>query len=242
MPSREKFLAKVRSALNRASVNSGLPSAPPLEDLPELGQVLSPIAVDQLVNYFESELRKVAVQPHRVNSADELRSTLEEILRSAGDGPIVLSQNPILQSLRVALLLRDMGESPQPWPGSNPDADSRAGFLARCFKAKAGITGVDFALAESGSLIVCSATEGSQMTSLAPPIHIALYRRNQVVESLEEVLAWQKNLQSPGAAGRSVVFITGTSRTADIEQITVRGVHGPQQVHAILVEDSCPGV
>ena len=79
------------------------------------------------------------------------------------------------------------------------------------------------------------------MASLAPPIHIALYRRHQIVGSLDEVLAKLPISTSPNkpSAHRSVVFITGTSRTADIEQILIRGVHGPREVHAILVENSC---
>ncbi len=239
MPNREDFLAKICTALGRSPSVSASLRAPSLDALPEVGKVLPGIPVDQLVSYFESELRKVAVQPHRVISTGELRSTIAEILRTAGAGPIVLSRNPILQVLRSADLLSEMGEDPEPWPASNPGTDSQSAFQVQCFNAKAGITGVDFALAESGSLIVSSQTEGSQLTSLAPPIHIALYRRNQVVENLEEVLDRHISLHGSGIPGRSAVFITGTSRTADIEQITIRGVHGPQQVHAILVEDSC---
>ena len=100
---------------------------------------------------------------------------------------------------------------------------------------------MDFALAESGTLVLSSATEGSQLTSLAPPVHIALYRRRQLVASLEELLERASMGGDRGilGGGRSIVLITGTSRTADIEQILIRGVHGPRQVHAILVEDSC---
>jgi L-lactate dehydrogenase complex protein LldG len=80
-----------------------------------------------------------------------------------------------------------------------------------------------------------------QVASLAPPIHVALFRRHQIVGSLDEVLAKLPISSSPDhpSANRSVVFITGTSRTADIEQILIKGVHGPREVHAILVEDSC---
>ena len=96
-------------------------------------------------------------------------------------------------------------------------------------------------LAESGTLVLSSATEGVQVASLAPPVHVALYRRSQLVGSLDEVLAKLPISNSSGrsTAGRSVVFVTGTSRTADIEQILIRGVHGPREAHAILVEDSC---
>ena len=122
-----------------------------------------------------------------------------------------------------------------------PGKDALADFTHASFAAGVGITGVDFVLAESGTLVLSSRTEAVQVASLAPPVHIALYRRNQLVGSLDEVLA---RLPLAGATnrpadGRSVVFITGTSRTADIEQILIRGVHGPREVYAILVEDTC---
>jgi L-lactate dehydrogenase complex protein LldG len=114
-------------------------------------------------------------------------------------------------------------------------------FNKASFSAGAGITGVDFALAESGTLVLTSATEGAQVTSLAVPIHIALFRREQLAGSLDEVLAKVpiSSAVTRPSANRSVVLITGTSRTADIEQILIRGVHGPREVHAVLLEPSC---
>jgi L-lactate dehydrogenase complex protein LldG len=164
-------------------------------------------------------------------------------MESAQAGAVVLSRNPLLVQLELESRLRSWGIDVSLWPGDAQAVPSDQGvpFRGACFSAQVGITGVDYVLAESGSLIVTSKTEGCQLVSLAPPVHVALYRRSQVVGSLEEVLdrlAGDGNSAVP-TPGRSIVFITGTSRTADIEQILIRGVHGPGQVHAILVEDSC---
>jgi len=236
MSKKDLMLSAVRRALTGDPAGASQPTD--LSALPPLGQVLPPIDPADLVTRFEQELVKVAVSPHRVQSRPEIEELLSRILEHDRASGVVLSRNALLDQLKLRSMLDELGIPSWAW---SSDADS-ASYRDRCFSAAAGITGVDFALAESGSLVVSSATEGSQLSSLAPPIHIAFYLRRQVVESLEEVLdGVAKSTEEPteSIGGRSIVLITGTSRTADIEQILIRGVHGPREVHAVLVEESC---
>jgi L-lactate dehydrogenase complex protein LldG len=236
MSNRGQFLERVRRALGHSAAGSAHQPA----KFPSLGQVLAPVADKNPIDRFQEELKKVGGISHNVGSPAGLDGILREILSSAPTGPIVLSRNPLLTQLRLAERLQSWGYSVVAWPRQKEvTANELEQFRTQCFNGRAGISGADFALVESGSFVLSSATEGSQLVSLAPPLHIVLYLRSQVVETLEEVLS---NLlkRSPAAdAGRSIVFITGQSRTADIEQISIRGVHGPLNIHAILVEDSC---
>jgi L-lactate dehydrogenase complex protein LldG len=233
--SREQMLERVRKALGRTANN---PS--PVPDYPAppegLRDVMPPIASDELLPKFEEELGRVGGVAYRAATREALDEILRGILSRSNASRVVLSRNPLLARLGLAERLSAWGQSTEVWK----EADARA-FRKASFGAEVGITGVDFALAETGSLIVTSETEGSQLASLAPPIHVALYRRSQLFGSLDEVLERLPLARQAGkpASGRSVVFITGTSRTADIEQILIQGVHGPREVHAILVEDSC---
>jgi L-lactate dehydrogenase complex protein LldG len=202
-----------------------------------------PVPPGELVSKFEKELEKVAGISHRASTMAELEAILQEILASAEAQATVLSRHPVLARLGLEEKLRARGITVSVWPAEEVLAASGASqaFRDQAFSAPVGITGVDFVLAETGSLVLTSLKAGSQLASLAPPVHVALYQRDQVVESLDEVLArlpvsWGADQPSPG---RSVVFITGTSRTADIEQFLVQGVHGPRHVHAILVEETC---
>jgi L-lactate utilization protein LutC len=242
---RQQMVQKIRVALGRTAGETRAPGD--VNALPDLGSVLPPIAPADLITTFEDELRKVGGCTYRAGNRAEIAGVLNRILRADGPdrpvlvGGIVLSRNPLLARLGIKEIIESLGVRVSVWPGvagnGLASADERA-YREQCFSADAGVTGVDFALAESGSLVLTSRTEGSQLCSLAPPVHVALYGRRQVVGSLEEVLA---ALPLPGsmadsADGRSVVFVTGTSRTADIEQILVRGVHGPREVHSILVD------
>jgi L-lactate dehydrogenase complex protein LldG len=241
--SREEFLARIREALghsgageaSRPGPGAGLPPA-------RLPDVMPPIAPGELLAKFEEELANVSGIAHRASSFEELESILKEILGGARAESVVLSRNPLLGQLELGKRLRAWGKSVEEWPaGGNPTQDAREAYRAACFSAAVGITGADWALAETGSLVVTSASEGSQLASLAPPVHVALYRRGQLVESLDDILEQfpiAKNTED-SSAGRSAVFVTGVSRTADIEQILIRGVHGPRELHAILVEESC---
>jgi L-lactate dehydrogenase complex protein LldG len=193
---------------------------------------------------FEEELRKVAGCAYRAATAQEVEEILRRLLTTGGAKTVVLSRNPLIAQLGLEEKLRALGMAVAVWPtaGGGETAQKVAQeFREQAFAAEVGITGVDFALAETGTLVLSSLTEGAQLASLAPPVHVALYRRSQVFGSLEEILERLPVPRDPAqpVLGRSVVFITGSSRTADIEQILIHGVHGPREVHAILVEDSC---
>jgi L-lactate utilization protein LutC len=240
------MLQKIRTALRKgAGEASSTPSD--LATLPDLYPVLPIISPADLVATFEDELRKVGGRTYRAENRSQIAEVLGRILRIDESGPparlegLVLSRNPLLGRIGVKEIIEGLGNSAWAWTGeagNEPMADDERTYREHCFSAGAGVTGVDFALAESGSLVLTSRTEGSQLSSLAPPVHIAFYLRSQLVGSLEEVLAGlaAKRLSLSDLDGRSVVFVTGTSRTADIEQILIRGVHGPREVHAVLIE------
>lgn len=98
--------------------------------------------------------------------------------------------------------------------------------LVDIWEAEVGITTADLAIAETGSLLVSSGPGKLRMASLAPPVHIALIRRSEIVESLDQAIA--------RCGPSSSVIITGPSRTADIEGIIIRGVHGPGELLVLV--------
>lgn len=240
------MLARIREALGHgetAGTSAGKTAdpAPPAER--RLEGVLPPIPPAELVPRFEQELRRVDGTCHRASTLADLDGIVRSVLASAATPSVVLSRNPLLGQLRLAERLRGLGIAVAEYPAGVSESSTTLDqtYREQCFAAAAGITGVDFVLAESGSMVLSSVTEGSQLASLAPPVHIALYRPQQAVAFLEELLDALPVERSPNAPspGRSIVFVTGPSRTADIEQILIRGVHGPREVHAVLIEDSC---
>ena len=101
---------------------------------------------------------------------------------------------------------------------------------------RVGLTGVDAALAATGSLLVMSGYGRSRAASLLPPIHIAVVAASQILPDLESWWAAQKAAGLEQTRQHSnIVVITGPSRTADIAMQLVMGMHGPRELHLILL-------
>ena len=99
------------------------------------------------------------------------------------------------------------------------------------FSYDVGISTAQAAIAETGTLVLDSADERHRLVSLVPPVHIAIVDASRICETLGEALAL---LRQGKELSRAVTFVTGPSRTADIELTLTVGVHGPQELYVIV--------
>jgi L-lactate utilization protein LutC len=102
------------------------------------------------------------------------------------------------------------------------------------FNFEVGITKAQAGIAETGTLVLDSSAEKNRLVSLVPPVHIAILDASRIHTTLGETLA---ALQSGEEVSPAITFITGPSRTADIELTLAIGVHGPQELYVIVVQN-----
>lgn len=106
---------------------------------------------------------------------------------------------------------------------------------ADAFQMECGITSVDYAIAETGSLVLASGPGRARSVSLLGDVHIAIVERTALLPDLYD-LPSRLASDHPSQLPSNVTVITGPSKTADIELQIVVGVHGPRHVYAVLVE------
>ncbi len=100
------------------------------------------------------------------------------------------------------------------------------------FESDLGITGAQWGIAETGTLVLESDTERHRLTSLVPPVHVCILEAKNIRQTLGEILGiLQRDLS------KTITFITGASRTSDIELTLAIGVHGPGELHVILIDE-----
>jgi len=123
------------------------------------------------------------------------------------------------------------------WPSLKSLNWSGAGVAVENRQARGedlvGVTGAFCAIAETGTLVLASGSSTPAAVSLLPETHIAVVPVSRIVRGMEE--AWALLRSELGRLPRAVNFVSGPSRTADIEQTINLGAHGPYRVHIILV-------
>ncbi|HMJ47418.1 MAG TPA: LUD domain-containing protein, partial [Ferruginibacter sp.] len=104
--------------------------------------------------------------------------------------------------------------------------------LATC---EASITGCEYLIARTGTIVMSAAQLSGRTASVYAPIHICIATANQVVYEVKDGLQSLKDKYGSGMPS-FITFASGPSRTADIEKTLVTGVHGPKEVYCFLVD------
>jgi L-lactate dehydrogenase complex protein LldG len=144
-----------------------------------------------------------------------------------------------LTDIPLDVAIRDTGASLDVTESSGPsEPTGRAEAKKAVFSADVGITGVDYAIAETGTVVLYPRKGLSRLVSLAPPTHIAVLRPGEVLESLDELFAMERDDFLSGEFAGSMNLISGPSKTGDIEGTIVTGIHGPLEVHLVILDNS----
>jgi L-lactate dehydrogenase complex protein LldG len=214
MSARDNILARIRSALGRDAPLSEAQSATMRRKLREHPRgPLPAMAWEPLARFKERCL--------------VLSSTVEE----------VTSLVAVPAAVARYLQERELPRTGVCWPQfANLDwAAAGLKFQARPATGddSVGVTGSYCAIAETGTLMLLSGPDTHPVTSLLPETHIAIVSTGRIVRSLED--GWDLLRREHGGLPRQVAFVSGPSRTADIEMTLVLGIHGPYRVHIVIV-------
>lgn len=198
--SRDYILHRIRTALGRGAGQA-------VADPPPARILIPQVSMETRVASMLERVRALAGEA--VESADPRAFVANAIAGKTA----VASNAPYLAECGIAAL-----------PGVRSGITDREELRELCASADVGITSADYALADTGTLVLLASPGEARMISLLPPAHIAVVPRERILTGLDELFSL---LPNPAEATSSMVLITGPSRTADIEQILVRGVHGP---------------
>ena len=217
MSSREDILGRIRRQIGRTPANAAAGRLRIGEILARREQGPRPAPCGDLLDRFRA-------------CVEALSSTTET----------VADVEPVPLAVARYLDARQLARSIVVWPQLAALDWAQAGVVAQARAANGadltGVSGAFCAVAETGTLLLCSAAGSPATVSLLPETHIAVVPASRIVAGMEEAFGLVR--AEIGELPRALNFVSGPSRTGDIEQTIVLGAHGPYRVHVILLRDS----
>lgn len=214
MTSREQILSQLRSKQK------------PFQNTPQEDSYLHMVPVqetdkDSLKKRFITEAEKLASKVYEVQNKKQAGEQLYELIKN---------ESKVSCWDEIQILLEEAIEKrpTQKIEIADPLDPS----------VQVGISGAEAALAATGSLVICSGNGKPRTTSLLPPVHIVILNTQQILPDLESWMALQKSSDlSKFSKSSNICIISGPSRTADIAMELIMGMHGPKEMHIILIDD-----
>ncbi len=213
--SRQKILDDIRSGLKKSLLPEAAVEPPALEFPGNTG------GIERFVEEFE----RLSGKAFRVSTRQEAFEITIRIFAERGRKHTLIWENLLKDNPSIRPLLDKAGIEVH-----------TGGQIRELAKVAVGITGAQAALADTGSLVLQNIPGQPSFVSLLPEVHLTLLCADDIYPNLQEYLESVGDLKNQVSAGSNLVFITGPSRTGDIELSLTLGVHGPGEVIVIIWE------
>ena len=214
---RSAIFASIRDSLATSAPFDGIRSEhrsnEASDPVPTLSTVLDRA---QVIDTFKESLELVGAKCTFAESKDEAADQLGEIVNRFDAHKVVVSDSEVVSRIVAAAGIEAVND---------PSRDD-------LFSSDIGITSAQWAIAETGTLVLESGAESHRLVSLVPPVHVCILMAGSIHKTMAEILELADT-----DASRTITFITGASRTSDIELTLAIGVHGPGELHVIVIKD-----
>jgi L-lactate dehydrogenase complex protein LldG len=191
----------------------------PISLPPTIYESRQPGSIDSEIECFLSEIKKLSGVGQRIQP-DGISAALKALVSEQNIQKATVWETPFLKKLGISDCLHALGIEPV-----SPNASKHE--MALC---DLGVTEADYILPETGTIVLRSSAEKPRAVSLLPRIHLAVVRPEMLRADMHQVFAEAR-------LSHYLVFITGPSRTADIELTVTLGVHGPKNLFVWMMEN-----
>ena len=180
---------------------------------------------DHLTDQFIERLHSLHAECHIMKTIGQLAEYLTNLLKDFEPDRCVTHTFPFIKQLKSG------------YPDLIPyltEIDSLRILSPDFAEFEVGITRAEVLIARTGSILLCASSAGGRRLSVLPPVHVVIANQDQLVPSLDEAL---EKLSIKKQDWSYATFISGPSRTSDIEKQLVLGAHGPKRLIVLLLEN-----
>ena len=183
-----------------------------------------------VVERFVSKYKTLSGRAHRADSTEAAAETVLSVVQDAGGTRLAAAELPDALTRALERRCADAGVDllKPPYDGRTlPDAIDAA---------HVGVSWAEFAVAEAGALVEFATNDATRLVSTLPRIHLGIVREEEIIASLLDAGPRIRAFMEAQPEHATVTFISGPSRTADIEMRLTLGVHGPEMAHALILD------
>ncbi len=259
-PDQKAFLGRIRQALGHAPHESRNGShlfmqGPSREELQILERYRQRTAKDreELLEQLMEAAKPVHLCVRRLPDPEAAGAAIAALVQEKAPEPdtvkqVVAWRHGLIDGLDLHLLPEQSAVRVHRTPPLDPLMDPARRHAEReaqrraIAKAHMGVTAADFCMADTATLVLRARPGQPRSVALLPPVHVAVITLDQILWDMKELFAllrWEARFAAQGLS-RYMAFISGPSKTADIEATMVHGAHGPREVHLFVVA-SAPG-